>query len=408
MIQSSKSDRVIENGERFKNWKGLTNRIVFLLVILFFPIVLLAQIPSNAVRISTAEQLRAIGGELSEGKYFILTNDIDLTGEWSQISNFRGTFDGQGHSINNVSINMNGKNTLGLFGHISANNVTIKNVKVNVNFYRAASLGASGMQGNQNYAGGLIAYSTSSITIENCHVAGEITASYPYSGGSGIFSGGLIGYCRGEALIKNSRVEANVSASSSSGRAHAGGLVGCAAGILTIENSHATGKVSSDYAGGILGSCNKQATIKNCYSTGDVSASMNGHAGGIIGLCEGEGTIIESCHTSGNISGSPSNRPGLSNIYTYSGHAGGLIGNCKVAVTIKNSYTTGNIIAYQRDGGSSFVGGLIGACSGWVSIENSYATGKKTAFSLILTGKGGVEIGGVAGGLIVPYSMNLD
>ena len=61
-------------------------------------------IPSdaNVLHISTAAELAAIGGPDSEGKYYVLDNDINLTEEWIPIDDFGGTLDGRGYCINNL------------------------------------------------------------------------------------------------------------------------------------------------------------------------------------------------------------------------------------------------------------------------------------------------------------------
>ena len=63
----------------------------------------------------------------------VLTNDINLENrEWESIKDFKGTFDGQGHSISNMKISCNGEdeknnNGKGLFASSSG---TIKNFKL--------------------------------------------------------------------------------------------------------------------------------------------------------------------------------------------------------------------------------------------------------------------------------------
>jgi len=87
----------------------------------------------DVIHIKTATQLAAIGGIDSEGKYYVLDNDINLSNGWVSIHDFRGTFDGQGHSINNLHV-IEGSNgyIAGLFGVIANRVVTIKNVRVNI------------------------------------------------------------------------------------------------------------------------------------------------------------------------------------------------------------------------------------------------------------------------------------
>lgn len=67
-----------------------------------------------------------------------LTADIDLQNEeWTPIGNidaiFQGTFDGQGHTISNLYINMPTKSNVGFFGYTTQGeikNLTIENANV--------------------------------------------------------------------------------------------------------------------------------------------------------------------------------------------------------------------------------------------------------------------------------------
>ena len=100
------------------------------------------------IEISTAEELAAVNENLS-GNY-ILTADIDLEGEeWTPLGAFvpasmegeeaeipgeeyafTGTFDGNGHTINNLVVNQPEAYTLGLFGCIAnadVGNFTVEN-----------------------------------------------------------------------------------------------------------------------------------------------------------------------------------------------------------------------------------------------------------------------------------------
>ena len=249
-------------------------------------------IPADAIHIKTAAELAAIGGGQSGGKYYVLDNDINLTAEWVPIHDFRGTFDGQGYSINNLYVLESSQRRLaGLFGalgrvgEVIADDgyiITIKNVGVNI--------GTQGINASENgYAGGLCATFSAyhllgsstifrALTIQNCYVTGNVTVS-GYS-----WAGGLIGDCRGST---NSSYK------------------------TTIENCYATGDVTASGAGGLIGFCS-YILIKNCYATGDVTAS--GTAGGLIGFWSHDvDRPIENCYATGDV--------------TASDNAGSLIGD---------------------------------------------------------------------------------
>ena len=187
---------------------------------------------SQIIHIKTAEELAAIGGELSAGRYYVLDNDINLVDEWVPIDGFAGTFDGQGHSINNLFI-LGSSSCAGLFSYINKeyNNITIKNVGVNI-----GKQGITALQQGDYFAG---------VPIS------EIT-----------FAGGLVG-------------------------ANYGGI---------ISNCYATGNVTAicyrSYAGGLVG-YDYGGSITNCYATGNVDALSN--AGGLIGD-QGYDTIITNCY----------------------------------------------------------------------------------------------------------------
>ena len=111
-------------------------------------------------QISTADQLRAFAGSLSEhidysGKFIELSEDIDLSGaEWTPIGDssypFNGCFDGKGHTISGMTIGSTEQAKalhddeiyLGLFSVLETNavvrNVNLTNVCINVSYGASA------------------------------------------------------------------------------------------------------------------------------------------------------------------------------------------------------------------------------------------------------------------------------
>ena len=124
------------------------------------------------------------GGNKYTGQFIKLGNDIDMNGVvfegiGSRLNYFEGTFDGDGYTISNVTIDRsNGSDVVGFFGHISEG--TVKNLIID---------GAS-ITG-KNYVGGIIGYSYKT-TISNCLVlntsitvtTGDKCGVYGHSGGS--------------------------------------------------------------------------------------------------------------------------------------------------------------------------------------------------------------------------------
>ena len=187
--------------------------------------------------ISSVDQLKEFrdavnSGNQYTGKTVKLTADLDLSGEsnWTPIGNlvaypgqsFNGTFDGDGHSISNVTVNDNTPNyaVAGLFGSVvngTIKNLTVKNVNIT----------------STHYAGGIVAYTSNGPTIENCKVIGGTIKSTPeivngsYDNGDKI--GGIMGYATGGSTINNCWVEGVTL----SAYRDFGGIVGFSAGTVT-------------------------------------------------------------------------------------------------------------------------------------------------------------------------------
>ena len=120
-------------------------------------------------------------GKNSTGAIFILGADIDLQGEeWTPIGDystnssykFKGSFDGNGHAIKNLTIDNDTKNYQGLFGFTDFGS-EIKNVGIE----------GGSVKGKDNI-GGLAGSSHSSIS--NSYATGNVT-------GTGNSVGGLVG-----------------------------------------------------------------------------------------------------------------------------------------------------------------------------------------------------------------------
>lgn len=193
--------------------------------------------------ISTAEQLKEFAGVVngtvpdgllksiySENPVILLDEDIDLRNEdWTPIGgntissypspSFSGTFDGQNHTISNLTTSSNqpGYATAGLFGTVA--NATIKNVKLsNVNV------------SSTHYVGAIVGYhSDGTFTIENCHVDGgtitsTIEAKSDGSYDNGDKAGGIVGHMSATGSVNDCSVN-NVTIQ---GYRELGGIVGYA------------------------------------------------------------------------------------------------------------------------------------------------------------------------------------
>jgi hypothetical protein len=199
---------------------------------------------------------------------YTVVNDIDASGtvNWNNgqgfnpvgtydfeqaNSEFTGSFDGQNHTISNLSINRLDNDEVGLFGIIDAG-VEVKNVGViNVN-----------ITGNNN-VGGLVG--RNSGTVSNSYSTGNITGD--------INVGGLVGHYNWEGNISNSYSTGNVS-----GEEDVGGLVGYN-NDGNISNSYSTGNVTGvDDVGGIIGY--NLGTVSNSYWDTEATGQSSSDGGG--------------------------------------------------------------------------------------------------------------------------------
>jgi hypothetical protein len=225
---------------------------------------------------------------------------------------FRGNYDGQNHTIDNLFINRPTSDFIGLFGYTT--NASIQNI------------GATNVSLNgKDYVGGLIGF------ID----AGAVSIIYSTGivSGSGDYVGGVIGYT---ATYSGSiTISDNYSTASVSGYAYVGGLVGNASsnsGSLTMSNCYSTGNVSGIvYVGGLIGTAitsSDVVTIRNCYSTSTVSGTD--YVGGFVGYAVtltgfltinnnySTGNVTRSSGSNDNLGGFCGNNSNSTIVYCYS------------------------------------------------------------------------------------------
>lgn len=250
------------------------------------------------VYISSQQELASIG-QPNLNERFILTEDIEITGNWTPINNFTGIFDGGGHTITfNISETTGPIPTtpyLGLFA--SCTDATIKNLYVDGNI----SLTTGGSFFNPNvYVGGIVADSTNS-TLENVHFSGNINVTTSNDNSSWV--GGIVGKATNTKISLSSNTAPIIAeVKSVIGTTRAGGLCGEFGG--NIENCYNMGNIltkaatESPYAGGLVG--NNKGTITKSYNSGKVKSEGSGmslsdvYAGGITAIGE-TGSSVTDC-----------------------------------------------------------------------------------------------------------------
>jgi unsaturated chondroitin disaccharide hydrolase len=229
-------------------------------------------------------------------KCFILTADIDLEGETfttaviapdtSTSSGFQGTqftgiFNGNSHTISNLTITSPTQDYVGLFGYVGSgaqiDNLGIENVNIT----------------GRSFVGGLVGGNDGSLI--HCHATGSVNGERQV--------GGLVG--RNDGLLTNCYVTGSASGTCFYTDS-VGGLAGDNFGTLTA--CYATGSIggTGSYAnsvGGLVG--DNSGMLIACYATGSISGPGLGF-GGLVG--QNSGSLI-SCYATGSVSGDGSLEP---------------------------------------------------------------------------------------------------
>ena len=234
-----------------------------------------------------------------------VTNQKDLS-EWTPIGNeehlYTGTFNGDGHKIENLYINTtdSGADNQGLFGYVGTRG-TVQNLSV------------SGSVKGNDYVGGVVGYNNGG-TVTGCIFSG----SGSVSGGS--YVGGVVGL-NSSGIVKNCTNTGEVSGPDSGYTNAVGGVVGhsssASSGSASVTNCYNTGSVNGSIeAGGVVGV--NGGNVENCYNIGDVSGKIS--VGGVVGWNR---SSVINCYNTGSVSDG-----------TYTGgvvgynHSGGTVTDC--------------------------------------------------------------------------------
>ena len=284
------------------------------------------------------------------GKYFKMTQSIDLNGHnlnigdfpgWSDRKGFYGYFDGNHCTIRGLN------NTKSLFGTIE--NGYLKNLSV------------YGKVNGNDTVGGIVGYAANGGVLEN------LTNYVTVNGKSTL--GGVVANAENQmSTVINCVNYGNVTGSSWI----VGGVTGSGGhDIISCVNYGNITSTANDCVGGIAGSTKNTGKIENCYNYGTIKA--RGQAGGIVGL--GNKPVVD-CVNYGDVSG------------TWA--LAGIVGYTKndASITISDCVNHGNIT-----GTSTAVGGIFGLLDG-----NTSAKGTATITNCINNGnvKGSWGVGGIA------------
>ncbi len=235
---------------------------------------------ASTIYITTAQQLKQLADEVNagdskSGKTVLLMNDIDLSVypnwspigtlnlNWSDVSRpFSGVFDGQNHTISNLTCTSATNGYAGLFGNFdgTVQNLILRDAQI-------TSESNAGAVVSNNYGGRVL----------NCAMIGGSVK------GKSI-AGGVVCYNRG--TVENCYATGDVTSLSGSWICYVGGVVGYNYRTGTVQSCYAAGRVESEkHAGGAVGG--NYGTVQNCVALGQ-SVSAQGHAHRVVGENGGE------------------------------------------------------------------------------------------------------------------------
>jgi hypothetical protein len=333
--------------------------------------------PPPVHNIATCADLQTLGQDNSTRSDTInLTADLDCSGIASfaplYLNGLSGIFDGHGHSISHLTVNMPTYSCVGLFRQVIGG--TIQNLRL----LSGSIVGNNDTAALVGCAGG--------ATITN------VTSAIDVSGSDGNV-GGLIGYLfsQGDSLVQDSSATGSVTSTVSF--FFGGGPIGGLVGIIIAQNANitlrrvfATGTVTSgDHsAGGLVGMALAQAdvatstiTIADSYSHSNVSAPGKLRVGGILGYGQatGSGAVgtinLTHVYASGTLTGQQ--------------NVGGLVGYGNTAqtgqFTIASSFATGSVTA-TTSGAAGILGYNNAASPSIITSTHSYYDGPGTGQSV--------------------------
>ncbi|MGM0589963.1 MAG: cadherin domain-containing protein [Bacteroidota bacterium] len=316
---------------------------------------------ANPYEVATAEQLSAIRHYLD--KHFIQTADIDLdvapynTGEgWEPFNSiFTGSYDGNGHTIDNLFMDRPANTLQALFPllHGTVTNLTVSNADIT---------------GSDNSA--VLAGRSEDGILSNVTVSGSVTGTQEV--------GGVVGEYTSTVPVTLSDIESSVSVE---GQHIVGGVFGSIGGQeVSLERVAGLGTVTGiQILGGIVGRYMADSgSMIGSYATGDITGiGFSTNAGGLAGGVEGSIQVEKSYATSD---------------IDVSAFIGGLVGNVGLDVgetlSITKSYATGSLTG-------SLPGGLVSrkaSTDGTVDLTDSFFDTETTGTTDAIAG--GTATGG--------------
>lgn len=288
------------------------------------------------------------GGNNFKDKFFRLEDDLDLGGHiWYPIgvkktACFAGYFDGNGHTIKNMTITIGDYDeqeaafAYGLFGYMKG---VIRNLKMTG---ATITLGSTASNQTTSLRAGLlcgfVGYDLQKSlygAIWGCDISGEITGTVrnAQQNYANTFVGGMVGRIENPASIYQCHANVTLTVANST---YVGGIVGCTDTSISNHDVHSEGDTSNSE------SRPKASYLFDCAAdvTMTLTSDAQVHGGGICGA--NKGCSLVACASSGSI---------VCQTAADGSQIGGIAGyneqtlmNCVSLANITSSYTVGGII----------------------------------------------------------------
>ena len=286
--------------------------------------------------ISTAADVKQLSDDVMklvmyEGKYFKMTNDIDMSGEANflpignnieskDVKAFCGIFDGANNKITGIKASYKGVNSIGVAMFGVTMNATIKNLYMDDCSFSADALVAP------------IVAVAMGTTVQNCHVGANVIAdAYKMFNAGGVVCGAMGMPCTIEDC-------------SSAASVHSGSYT--AGGILSAISEGASGTVvrrcvflgkseSFDTVAGIVALFEHPGKIEDCANFGEVISGAG--AAGIQYVYNGQTkdfVKLTNCYNAGKVEGVDEQHQdavSFGNIFTGGGEGSCTVDNCYFA-----------------------------------------------------------------------------
>ena len=245
----------------------------------------------------------------SDGLYVTLSADIELSGAFEPVPIFRGTFDGNGHTISGLGINADGS-YIGLFRFIERGAV-VKDLSVKGTIeprgsaeYVGGIAGSSAgnivgctfegkIKGEDN-VGGIVGANEKTGLISGCEASGAVTGSHCTGGIAGTSSGTILNttsHCSVNTTATEAKLsiedidwDSIISSEEPASMTDAGGIAGYSDGIIQgCENFGTVGYPHIGYnVGGIVG--RQSGFVNGCVNRAEIFGRKD--VGGIVGQME--------------------------------------------------------------------------------------------------------------------------